>query len=284
MVKKERGDKSGRGTLRREILKILKKAPSKRLAISELKKKLGVKRNAYHNGRFYPSHFYKTIKKLENSRKIRIISERVPERIESRIVLVLEEEKYAGPSEFEIIFKHLLDTDSTIRRQAAEDFQTVCQRKRVAISSAFLKTVEMTLTNKNYADTWPYILRGLWSILVGAKSKKDTQTIAEIKTLENVLIKMASSSLNERVACGLAIDLLGQLETRVAVDTIFEILVESDAKTYEELKSYLAQTLVHLFPIFEQEIREKLYKLLKSESTRGKAEFIFGELRQRIRW
>ena len=284
MVKKGRGGKSGHSTLKKEILKMLEKVPEKRLAVSDLKRKLGVKRNAYRNGRFYPSHFYKTARNLENEGKVSVIPERIPRRLEFRTVLVLEEEKYTGPRELEPISNHLFHPSEIVRKQAAVDFQILCSRKRIVVSTEFLNLVENALTNKNYADTWPSILQGLWSILVNAKTRKDAQTITDLKALERVMIKIASSSSGEKDARGLAIEFLGRLETRLAMDFVFEMLAKTDVKRYEELKGHLIQALVHLSPVFELDIRENIYALLKNESTRSRGEFISEQLRQRVRW
>ena len=282
MVKKERSDKSGRGTLRGEILKMLEKAPSKRLAISELKKKLEVKKEVGEIGRWYHSQVYRTLNSLERERKIRMIAERVPGRVESRMVAVLEEEKYAGPSEVETILKHILSPEKAIRENAAEDFQTLFQKKRVVISSELSRTLKSILADKSYMDVWQHIIRGLWSALVAAKSKDDAQTIVELKGLESVLIKIASNNSSEKEARKQAIEVLAKLETREAMNLIFEILARSNDETYNELKNCLAQALVFLHPNFGFDIKERLYQLVGNKSTKDRAEFVLTQLRQRV--
>lgn len=242
------------------------------MAVSNLRKSLGVKKEAYQRGRYYPSHFYRTIKQLEAQKKIRVIPERIPEKIKFEPFLVLAEEE---PDELTSVLEKLHHPDASVRKYAAEEFKSLCRRTIVILSLRSLQIIKKTLVNKKYTEVWPLLLEGLSSVVVYARQRNVAEPIEQ--TLKDTLMKIASDSSAEFKARQLAIQVLREFETEEVVNFFFKMMAKSDPKTFEELKGVLARGIAELYsPRLTKVIRENMYKLLANKSTKERAEYVVG--------
>lgn len=284
MDKKGQNRQSERGTLGQTILGMLEKAKENTLTISDLKKKLGVKRDAYQRGRFYPSHFYKTIKNLEDKRKIKIIPKRVPAQVRSESVVTLVKETPVGIDEIKPILDNLEDLNKVVHKNAAVDFHELSLRERIVITPDIAKVLKKILSNESYEGTRYYLLEGLLSTLITAKGGDDSQTIETIEeNFPDILIKIASDRSDDIMHRISAIRLLGKLEVGKALEPIFSAIANEDERIfYKKLAGHLIEALCFLYPTFRVEIRTRLYQLLKNESTQKRAEFILSNIRERL--
>lgn len=284
MHKRDQKRQSGRDTLEQTIVKMLKKAPRNMLAISDLKKKLGVKRFAYQAGKYYPSHFYKTIKNLEDEGKVKLISIRAQGKIMFEAWVVLVKELPASFDEIKPFLDNLKNRNEVVRKNAAEDFLQLSSTKKVYITPEISKVLKKVLSEESYEDIRDRILEGLLSILETVKNGDDTSTIDKIKeNFLDILIKIASNNSADTRDRIRAIKLLGKIDGNDVLGPIFSIIANEDEKIFlRKLGGPLIDALNLLRPNFEDEIRGRLYRLLKNKKTQWRANFMLSGLRPRL--